>query len=107
MYNKSPYQTVPVSQADLDLCCSNISLQHPFSCSRFGLKTTLVTTRMSVELNTELSLFEFYNLVNTVKAMSSQSVYLLTLFLGKLSHLNYCPFDITWKEVFCLAFYFK
>ena len=22
-------------------------------------------------------------------------------------HQNYCPFDISWKDVFCLAFYFK
>ena len=25
----------------------------------------------------------------------------------KLNRLCYCPFDISWKDVFCLAFYFK
>ena len=46
----------------------------------------------------------YYGPLNTIKGMLSWSVNLLTLFLGRLS---YCPFDISWKDVFCLAFYLK
>ena len=40
----------------------------------------------------------------TVQSFSAQC-----LSLSPFLHLNitYCPFDISWKDVFCLAFYFK
>ena len=31
----------------------------------------------------------------------------LSVLLDQNKRLNYCPFDISWKDVFCSAFYFK
>ena len=69
------------------------------------------------EWSSKLTWTYLYNLRHSIQTMffiptldTMIKFVIMTIWLSRNLHVrgnSYCPFDISWKDVFCLAFYFK